>query len=153
VVLLVVGVGGFAATQGIRYAVDYFSGKETGPNVLVSEVTKTNAAVTLTVVRVENTRHFTRVEVTVKNKTSTDSIVLPLFKNCVFSAADGTTLEADPFRSQWSDSIAPGAFRRGTITFPDHLPNTATRASLSFSHIGGTFKATTISVTGIRLAP
>ena len=114
-------------------------------------MTKATAALTLTVVKVENTSHFTRVELTARNNTSTDPIVLPLFGNCVFTAADGTTLEADPFRSQWSESIAPGAFQRGTITFKDHLPDAATRASLSFTHVGGTFKITTISVAGIRL--
>jgi hypothetical protein len=151
VVLLVLGVGGFAATQGIRYVVDYTTGKETGTDRLVSQATKNAAGLTLTVVKVEYTSHFTRVELTVRNNTSTNSITLPLFENCVFSAADGTTLRADSFRSQWSQTIPPGAFQRGTITFPDHLPDTATRASLSFSHIFGTFDADAISVTGINL--
>jgi hypothetical protein len=153
VILLVLGVGGFAVTQGVQYVVGYASGKETGPDRLVSPATKNAAGLTVTVAKVEYTRHFTRVEVTVKNNTSSTSITLPLFENCVFSAADGTTLKADDFRSQWSQTIPAGAFQRGTITFPDQLPDTATRASLSFSHIFGTFEANSISVTGIRLRP
>ncbi len=151
VILLVLGVGGFAATQGVRYVVGYTSGKETGTDRLVTPVTKNAAGLALTVAKVEYTRHFTRVELTVRNNTSSTSITLPLFENCVFSAADGTTLQADDFRSQWSQTIPPGAFQRGTITFPGHLPTTAKRASLSFSHIFGTFNANAISVTGIRL--
>ncbi|TCO43635.1 hypothetical protein EV646_112212 [Kribbella antiqua] len=117
----------------------------------MSPATKNAAGLTLTVAKVERTRHFTRVEVTIKNNTESSSITLPLFENCVFSAADGTTLKADDFRSQWSQTVPPGAFQRGTITFPGHLPDTATQARLSFSHIFGTFEATAISVTGIRL--
>lgn len=149
VVLLVVGVGGFAVTKGIRAAVDYTTGKQTGSDRLVSEVTKKAAGLTLTVLEVEDTSDFTRVEVTVRNTSSVTSIGLPLFNNCVLSAADGTTLQADESKSQWTDSVAPGAFQRGVITFPGHLPKTATRASLSFSHVFGAFAA--ISVTGIQL--
>lgn len=151
VVVLVLGVGGFAATQGVRYVVDYTTGKETGTDRLVSQASKSAAGLTLTVVKVEYTSHFTRVELTARNSTSANSITLPLFENCVFTAADGTTLRADSFRSQWSQTVPPGAFQRGTITFPDHLPDTTTRASLSFSHIFGTFDATAISVSGITL--
>ncbi|HYU85970.1 MAG TPA: FHA domain-containing protein [Kribbellaceae bacterium] len=151
VILLVLGVGGYAATQGVRYAVAYTSGKETGTDRLVRPVTTNAAGLTLTVNKVEDTRHFTRVELTVRNNTSSTSITLPLFENCVFSAADGTTLQADSFRSQWSQTIPPGALQRGTITFPGHLSATTTRASLSFSHIFGTFNANAISIRGIPL--
>jgi pSer/pThr/pTyr-binding forkhead associated (FHA) protein len=151
VVLLVVGAGGFAVTKGIQAAVDYTTGKQTGTDRLVREVTKSAVGLTLTVVKVEDTSNFTRVELTVRNTTSATTLVLPLFNNCVFTAADGTTLQADTFKSQWSDSIAPGAFQRGTITFPGHLPDTATRASLTFAHVFGTLGA--ISISGIQLTP
>jgi len=149
VVLLVVGVGGFAATKGIRSVVDYSTGKQTGTDRLVSQVTKTAAGLTLTVVKVDDTSDFTRVELTVRNNTSSTSIDLPLFGFCVLSAADGTTLQADEGKSQWAATVAPGAFQRGTITFPGHLPAAATRATLSFSHVFGVFAA--ISVSGIQL--
>jgi hypothetical protein len=151
VVLLVVGAGGFAVTKGIQAAVDYTTGKQTGTDRLVREVTKSAVGLTLTVVKVEDTSSFTRVELTVRNTTSATTLGLPLSGFCVFSAADGTTLQADTFRSQWPDTIAPGAFQRGTITFPGHLPSTTTRASLTFNHVFGAFTA--ISITGIQLAP
>ena len=69
----------------------------------------------------------------------------------MFSDADGTTLKADTFRSQFSETVPAGAFQRGTITFPGHLTSAETRAALSFSHIFGTFEANAISVSGIQL--
>lgn len=151
VVLLVVGVGGFAVTAGVQYATGYFTGKESGQDRLVKPVSKSGSGVTLTVEKVTHTRHFTRVELTARN-TSRSALTLPLFGNCTFTAADGTTLEADAFRSQWSETLAPGALQRGTITFPDHLPAAATKASLSFSHIFGP-GAGSITVSGINLTP
>lgn len=153
VFVIVLGVGGFAVTRGVRYVVNYTTGKESGPDRLVSQVVRNSPGLILTVEKVEDTPHFTRVELTVKNNTAATSITLPLFQNSVFSAADGTTLQADEFRSQWSQTVPPGAFQRGTITFPGHLANTPIRASLSFSHVFGTFGATAISVAGIRLKP
>ncbi|NUR96077.1 MAG: FHA domain-containing protein [Kribbellaceae bacterium] len=150
-VLLVLGGGGFAATAAIRYGVNYVTGKEPGTDRLSSQVTKNAAGLTLTVGKVESTRHFTRVELTVQNNTRATSIDLPVYGFAVLSSADGTTLRGDPSRSQWTETVPPGAFQRGTITFPGHLPSAATKASFSFSQIFGTLKGGAITVTGLRL--
>jgi len=151
VVLLLVGVGGYAATAGVRYAVGYASGVEAGPDRLVKPVTKNATGLTLTVQKVLYTKHFTRVELSVRNTTSSTSITMPLFENCVFSGSDGTTLRADSFKSQWTKTVPPGALQRGTITFPGHLPDRITRASLSFGHTFGSFNVDAISIRGIAL--
>ena len=114
-------------------------------------MTRSASGLTLTVAKVDHTRHFTRVDVTVRNNSSSTSVTLPLFQNSVISAADGTTLQADSFKSQWTETVPPGAFQRGTITFPGHLPDAATRASLSFSHVFGPLSAKSISVGGLQL--
>jgi hypothetical protein len=149
--LVIALVVGLAATAGIRYGVNYVTGKESGTDRLTSQVTKSASGLTLTVVKVEDTRHFTRVELTVRNTTRSTTIDLPVFGYSVLSAADGTTLRGDPSRSQWTQSVPAGAFQRGTITFPGHLPSGATKATFSFSQIFGPLGAGGISVTGIRL--
>jgi hypothetical protein len=151
VVLVVVGIGGFAAAAGVQYAAGYITGKESGEDRLVREVSKSGSGLVLTVEQVVHTSHFTRLEVTVRNTTDS-AIGLPLFGYCTLSASDGTTLEADSFRSHWTEQIPPGPLQRATITFPGHLPANQTTASLSFSQVfslGG--KAFT--VTGIKLKP
>jgi pSer/pThr/pTyr-binding forkhead associated (FHA) protein len=151
VVLAVVGVGGFAVAAGFQYAAGYITGKESGEDRLVQSVTRSGSGLTATVVHVTYTSHFTRVELTVRNTTRT-SLSLPLFGFCTFTGSDGTTLEVDSFRSQWPDTVPPGAFQRGTITFKGQLPDNLTTASLSFSQVFGPGgKALTIS--GIKLKP
>lgn len=151
VVLVVVGIGGFAAAAGVQYAAGYITGKESGEDRLVRPVSKSGSGLTVTVQHVFYTSHFTRVELTVKNTTQT-SLSLPLFGFCTFTGSDGTTLQADAFRSQWADTIPPGALQRGTITFKDHLPDSQTTASLSFSQVfGPAGKAMTIP--NIKLKP
>ena len=44
VFVIVLGVVGFAATQGVRYVVNYATGKETGPDRFVSQVTRNATA-------------------------------------------------------------------------------------------------------------
>jgi hypothetical protein len=151
VVLAVVGVGGFAVAAGVQYAAGYLTGKESGDDRLVQPVTKSGSGLTMTVVHVTYTPHFTRVELTVRNTTQT-SLSLPLFGFCTFTGSDGTTLEVDAFRSQWPDTVPPGAFQRGTITFKGHLPDNLTTASLSFSQVFGP-GGKAITVAGIRLKP
>jgi hypothetical protein len=53
----------------------------------------------------------------------------------VFTGSDGTTLQADPFRSHWSNTLAPGIPQRGVIVFSGHLPPEVLRAALSFTQI------------------
>jgi hypothetical protein len=153
IAVVVIGVGGWGVTQGVRYAVGYVTGNESGTERLVQEASGSVDGLTLTVESVEHTAHFTRVDLAARNDTGTP-VTLPLFKNCVFVGADGTTLEADAFKSQWSEEVARGGLQRGTVTFGGHLPDAVTRATLSFSTI---FRfgphLPPISVPDIRLRP
>ncbi|MGW1346249.1 FHA domain-containing protein [Kribbella sp. NPDC002412] len=129
-VLLAVGVGGFALTAGVEYAAAYVTGKESGEDRLIKPVARTGAGVTVTVENVTYTSHFTRVEVAISNG-SDQPLRLPLDGQAAFTGADGNSLKADGFRSQWPDSIAAGAVEHGTITFKGHLPEGLTAATLT----------------------
>lgn len=153
IALLVLGVGGWGVTQGVRYGVGYISGNEPGTQRLIQPAAASVGGLTLTVESVEDTTHFTRVRLAARNKTE-DAVSLPLFHNCIFVGNDGTTLEADPFRSRWADTLAPGSVQRGVVTFNSHAPDSVTRASLSFTTIFGLgFGGRSISVRAIRLSP
>jgi len=149
--VLVIGVGGLAATVGIRYAVGYFTGNEPGTSRLVQPVSASTGGLTLTVESVTYTAHFTQVGVAARNETGS-MLSLPVYGYCVFTGRDGTTLQADPFRSHWSETLAPGTFQRGTITFPGHLPDSVLQASLSFTQIFGP-SGGSITVHPINLTP
>lgn len=136
VAFLVMGVGGWTATLGVRYVVGYVTGNEQGTDRLVRPVTARSNGVTLTVEKVVYTDHFTRVRLVARNETGS-SLSLPLSGFCVFVGEDGTTLTADSFRSRWSTTLAPGTRQSGTVTFDDHLPDSVKRASLSFTQIFG----------------
>jgi len=151
-VVLVVGVGGLAATAGIRYAVGYITGNEPGTSRLAEPASASAGGLTLTVESVTYTAHFTQVGVAARNQAGT-SLSLPLYENCVFTGSDGTTLQADPFRSRWSETLAPGSFQSGTIIFPGHLPDSVLQASLSFPQIfalgGGSITVRPINLTAV----
>jgi hypothetical protein len=153
-VVLVIGLGGFGATWGIRYAVGYLSGNEPGTDRLVQQVTNQSEGLALTVTKFEETRHFTRLTVTVENGVG-NSLSLPLFGNCLAVGGDGSTLEADSFKSDWSESVAPGVRQTGTITFSGHLPDGVRRARLVFSTVfeQGFDGPESIQVPGLRLSP
>lgn len=133
-VLLVIGVGGLAVTAGIRYAVGYATGNEPGTSRLVRPATARAEGLALTVQSVTYTAHFTRIDLAARNQTAT-SVSLPLFDNCVLTGSEGTTLEADPFRSHWSETLAPGSLQRGVVIFNGHLPASVRHAALSFTQI------------------
>jgi hypothetical protein len=121
VVLLVVGAGGFAVTQVARYAVGYFSGNEPGHEWLVTPTSATNGDLTLTIEHVYYTKHFTRIEADVQNTGST-TVSLPAYGYCIFTGKGGKTLEADPRRSHWSDTIPAGVDdHSGTVVFKGRL--------------------------------
>jgi hypothetical protein len=152
VAVAVLGIGGWAVTQGVRYAVGYVTGNESGTERLREGVSGTAGGLTLTVRSVEQTRHFTRVEVRARNDSGV-TVTMPLFKNCFFVGGGGRTLEAESFKSRWPDTIAPGAPQTGTITFDGHLPDEARRASLKFATLffQGPAPQGGIEVSGIRL--
>jgi hypothetical protein len=137
VVLLVVGAGGFAVTQVARYAVGYFSGNEPGTDWLVRPTSATNGDLKLTVVHVYYTKHFTRIEADVQNSGST-TVSLPVYGYCIFTGKGGKTLEADPHRSHWSNTIPAGVDdHSGTVVFKGKLPETVTSATFSFTQVFG----------------
>jgi hypothetical protein len=151
IAFLVLGVGGFGVAAGVRYAVGYITGNESGTDRLVKPATASANGLRLTVVSVTYTAHFTRVGLQADNETD-NAVSLPLFGNCVLAGDDRTTLEADSFRSRWSTTLAPGIRQSGTITFKGHLPDSVTRASLSFAQIFGPGGGS-ITVREIRLRP
>jgi hypothetical protein len=135
--LIVLGGGGLAISAATRYGVAWFTGNEHGPNRLVSPVTSNVRGLSLTVKRIEQTPHFTRVTVTVRNR-SADQVSMPIDGgNCRLVAGDGTTREAEGFRSEWNESLSQGAVRTGVVVFGGHLPSDATRARISFDHLFG----------------
>jgi hypothetical protein len=137
VAVLVVGGGGLVATAVARYGMGWVTGNEHGPNRLVSPVTARASGLRVTVDRIEQTPHFTRVSMTVRNE-SDQSISMPIDGgNCSLIAGDGTTRMAQSFRSDWHESLDEGAVRTGVVTFDGHLPASATRARVTFAHLFG----------------
>ncbi len=132
--LLLLGGGGWLVTAGVSYAVGYASGNESGVQRLESPVLAEAQGVRVTVLGVQSTAHFTRVEILVSNGTSS-SISLPLFQNAMLSGQDGTTFDADSFRSNWQPQIPPGGQRRGTLNFESQLPEDSIIVSLSFASV------------------
>lgn len=134
VALLVIGGGGVAVTLGVRSVTGYVTGNEAGVERLVAPVSVTDQGLTLAVESVVHTPRFTRVGIAVTNGLA-NTVTLPLYGNAFLSAVDGQTFEADPFRSDFADTLPPGALRRGTLVFVGHPPETPTTLSLSFATI------------------
>lgn len=130
-VVLALGVG---ATYVVSSFVGRISGNESGIERLAGSASMQKKGLSLTVLSVQETRNFTRVQVLVRNATS-NSVSLPLFNNAYLAAEDGTSLEADPFTSDWGDQYAPGSKRRGTINFSGRLPAKMSSATLSFATV------------------
>jgi hypothetical protein len=61
----------------------------------------------------------------------------PIFHNSILTAADGTSLDGDPFRSNWSGEVTPNGVRRGVVVFPGHLAAGTNRATFSFASVFG----------------
>src|SRR5215211_2482107 len=102
-ILLVLGIAGLAVTVGVRYAVGYLTGRETlVAERLVGLPRGSGGGVDLTVNRIYETDHYTRVEVTALNHGAIPkSLALGPF--CVLSGP-GKTLELQSVarsRSQW----------------------------------------------------
>jgi hypothetical protein len=154
IALVVIGGGGWALAQGVRYGVGYVTGNESGTEQLLRPVTGHAGDLALTVESVQRTAHFTRVRVVARNDAGI-TVTLPLFGNCVLVGSDHTTLQAESFKSRWSDSLSPGSQQRGTITFGGHLPASVRQAELRFSTLfwQGFGQPRSIAVTGIALAP
>jgi hypothetical protein len=153
IAVAVIGVGGWAVTQGVRYGVGYVTGNEPGTERLRMQASGAVDGLTITVESVEQTAHFTRVRLAARN-TSPDMAILTVYGNTSLNGADGTSLQGDGFRSRWSETVVPGSLQRGTITFNGHLPDSVRRATFSFVSIGGPFflrHQGALQVSGIRL--
>lgn len=135
-VLAVLAVVGLALAFGVRYVSGLVTGNEPGVERLEAQQGIERSGVALTVLSVLETDHFTQVRASVRNSLEF-TVTLPVYKNAVLTPDGGESLEADPFRSSWTDSIPPGAERQGRITFPGHLPGSRTAATLSFSTVFG----------------
>src|SRR6185295_10910506 len=99
--------------------------------------------------------HFTRVTVQVENNSPT-AVTMPIDGgNCELIAGDGTSRDAQPFRSEWNESLSVGATRSGVVVFGGHLPANANRARIAFDHLfGGTDDAPQkIVVANLQLLP
>lgn len=128
VAILVVGGGGIAVAYGARALTTFVTGNETGELRLSAPVADEADGVTTTVSSVEQTRHFTRVHIEVRNGLA-NTITL---NSATLSAPGSTTLESDPFRSDWTRTIAPGQTNSGVLVFRGALQPEATTAQLSF---------------------
>jgi len=140
------GGGGLAATAGVQYVYGWATGHESGPVVFQGQVSGKAGAVTMTVTQMMITTHFTRVDVTVQNAGS-EPVTLPLFNNCQLVAADGTTLEADAFRSRWAENVAPGGRQSGEINLSGKAP--PGNATFSFTTVFGPGGGHALVVKGI----
>jgi hypothetical protein len=134
VLLLVCGGGGLAVTAAVHYVYGWVTGNETGRVVFQGQASGKASALTVTVTQVMITRHFTRLDVTVQNAGS-ETVTLPLYRNSQLVGADGRTLEADSFRSQWSESVPPGVRQSGKINLTGRAP--PGKSVLSFATVFG----------------
>lgn len=155
VAVLLIGGGGLAIAYGVATATAFITGNQTGTERLVGGPVEVDTqGVTTTVRSVEHTQDFTRVEIMVQNGLP-NTISLPVFGNATLTAADGTTLGADPFRSSWNETIAPGQPSSGVLVFGGHLPPGETTAALSFATVfeQGFEGPSSIVVGGLVIAP
>jgi hypothetical protein len=137
VALLLVGTVGYGVTFGIRYAVGWVTGNEdpVGRDRLASPTppSDTSGRVRVTVTGVVDTAHFTRVSLTIDNQEE-QSATLNLYHNCLLTGG-GVTLQADPFRSDLAETVAPGSTQRGTVLFAGHIPASADQAQFSILNV------------------
>lgn len=155
VVVAVVMVGGGAAVvaTAARYGMDWVTGNEHGTNRLVRPAESTTSGITISVTKLEQTSHFTRVTVSITNDTGI-AISLPVGDgNALIVAGDGTTRRAEAFKSDWTEAIGTGTNHGGVITFNGHLPRDAIRARLIFTRVFGYGDGVpdTLEVSGIQL--
>jgi hypothetical protein len=134
IAILLVSALGLAAAYGVGMASAYITGNQSGTKRLATVVVAEEQGITTTIRSVVHTRNFTRVGISVVNDLPS-TVSLPLYRNATLSTRGVPTLGADPFRSSWSDTIAPGQEVTGVLVFPGHLPDGRTRATLSFATV------------------
>ena len=151
IVVVVLGLGGWAVTTGVRYAVSYVSGNQTGPDRLVAPEKIEKGHLVLQVDAIEQTRDFTRVQLTAINNAGNALGLVPSYAQ--LRGTDGTTLPADSFRSRWAETVGDGAKQTGWIVFSAHLPADVDGASFGFTVVfpDGFNGPRSITVTGLSL--
>lgn len=153
-VAVVVGIAGLVLTLAVRFAVGWVTGDESGSERLVEAKSVTSQGLTLSVESIEQTRHFTRVTAVATSEVG-NTVTLRVFGSATLQAGDGTTIEADAFRSDWVEKLPPGGTRRGVIVFGGHLPDEARFARFAFATVfrQGFHGPENIAVVGMRLRP
>ena len=150
-VLAILVLGGGAA-YGISYGISYATGNETiEADRLVAPATGKAANVTVTVERVAETAHYTKVTIVATNQNRA-SVTLPLFGNCQLIDGSGATLQpGTPFGGLDPISVPPnGTPVRTVITFRGKPSGSA--MTLSFDTVFGTLSADrSLQVNGIKL--
>jgi hypothetical protein len=137
---------------GARFAYGWITGNETGVQRLAEPRSATAGELTLTVDGIEVTAHFTMVTMTVRNDYAS-SAKLPIFGNSQLTSGT-VTVEGEPFRSRWPDTVPPGQSRTGTITFAEPLPDSATSVTVTFTTIFGVLGGpAALSVEDVPLLP
>jgi hypothetical protein len=158
VLLVVAGGGGYALTLGFHQLFTSVVGladpassakSETGTDRLKRSASAASGPLRLTVTKVEYTEHWTRIHVVADNR-GPESLSLPVYMNCELSAADGTTLGADPDASEWPEEVPRDGRVSGDVLFKGHLPAAARTVSLAFAHVFSP-SVTSIRVKGISL--
>jgi hypothetical protein len=139
VLLVTCGGGAAAATYGSKFLGGWLTGDEKGTSILTSPARGSAGPLTLTVDQAEQTRNFTRVHLAGTNSgDETPKLVVGFVQ---LTGDDGTTLKADPFRSDWPEDIPPGRTGvAGWLVFKGHLPPGTTSASLTFTTIFGSLR-------------
>jgi hypothetical protein len=146
--LLVCGGGVAAAAFGVQYLGGWLTGDEAGSDILAEETSATNGPLTVTVHSVVVTDHFTRVELSATNGGDIP-IILPVYRNCYLDTGVAT-MQGDPSRSEWAETVPAGQTTRGTVVF-DRLPDGVESISISFAIVVGTFDTRSLAVADVPL--
>jgi hypothetical protein len=149
--LVLCGGGAAGATYGVKFFGAWFTGDQDGVSILAAPAEGSAGPLTLTVDQMEQTRNFTRVHLVGMNSGDETPKLVAGFVQ--LTGDDGTTLKADPFRSDWPEDVTPGrAGVKGWLVFKGHLAAGTTNASLRFTAIFGTLGGEReIAVEGIQL--
>ncbi len=125
--IVLCGVGGTAATSFATAVIDKLNAfpdpratptddkKDPFKSVLAHEASARSGGLTVKVTQAEANSKDMRLTVTAINSSS-ETISLPLFKNCQLSVPGAATLEADP-NSQWAITVPAHGDITGVIVF------------------------------------
>lgn len=139
VVALVIAylVFGLRIPDQVKHGVQYITGNEPGREILKGARRASVGGLTLRVVRVERTTHFTRVLAEMHN-TSPQTIQTHVNGDLCELAGGGKVLHTNSWWSRaWTEELAPGDYETNNLVFSGHLPASAEPATLSFTEIVG----------------